>query len=177
MRVKEAVPFAGANGLEAALSVFPEVRQPAAFSMSGHRHSQSDPPGPPDDGADAPVLDPERDLPGAVFMVPNAHWGFEVVSADDHPGACVHYFADRRDGGVMLKGTDADNVRRYQRFYWNVEPTAENGLDKLTAFHLVPRYFRLRRLLTYFPERRIGRLDGETLRILREELARLNPEE
>ena len=144
--------------------------------MSDHPNLQADPPFPPDDGSDDPVFDPDRDLPGAVFMIPNSHWGFEVVSADDHPGACVHYFAERRDSGVLLKGTDAENVR-HPRFYWNVEPTVENGLDKLTAFHLVPRYFRLRRLQLYFPERHIGRLDGETLRSLREELARLYPEE
>ena len=55
----------------------------------------------------------------------------------------------------FLKGTDAENVR-HPRFYWNVEPTVENGLDKLTAFHLVPRYFRLRRLQLYFPERHMA---------------------
>ena len=41
----------------------------------------------------------------------------------------------------------------------------------------VPRwYFRLHRLKLYFPERHIGSLDGTTLRTLRDELARLNPE-
>jgi hypothetical protein len=108
-------------------------------------------------------------------MIPNSHWGFEVVSADDHPGACTSYRPERTNG-VLVSGTDADNVRT-NRGYLFVGPTAENGLHKLTAFKLVPRYFRLHRLKLYFPERHIGRLDGTTLRTLRDELARLNPEE
>ena len=129
---------------------------------------------PPEDGADSAAFSPARDLPGAVVMVPNRHWGFEVVSADDHPGACAFYLPDRKEG-TLVSGTDADNVRGGNYLY--VDPTAENGLHKLTAFRLVPRYFRIHRLKLYFPERHIGRLDGTTLRTLRDELARLNPEE
>jgi hypothetical protein len=66
---------------------------------------------------------------------------------------------------------------RKARHYYVVAPTKENGLHKLTAFRLVPRHFRLHRLKLYFPERHIGRLDEATLLALRDELARLNPEE
>ncbi len=107
-------------------------------------------------------------------MIPNTHWGFEVVSAADHPGACAFYRPERKNG-ILVSGTDADNVRREK--YLFVDPSEENGLSKLTAFKLVPRYFRLHKLKLYFPERHIGRLDGTTLRTLRDELARLNPEE
>jgi hypothetical protein len=138
---------------------------------------RSDPPEPP--ASAEPRLEPadfrpERDLPGAVLMIPNGHWGFEVVSADDHPGACAFYLPERKNG-ILVSGTDADNARRAN--YLFVDPSEENGLHKLTAFKLVPRYFRLHRLKLYFPERHIGRLDGMTLRTLRDELARLNPEE
>lgn len=131
----------------------------------------------PDDSDPSPdpfVFEPARDLPGAVLMIPNKHWGFEVVSADDHPGACVAYADDRREG-VLLQGTDADHVRQL-RVYHLVEPTPENGLHKRTAFRLVPRYCRLHRVKLYFPERHLGRLDGETILALQKELARLYPE-
>jgi hypothetical protein len=114
-------------------------------------------------------------LPGAVLMVPNRHWGFEVVSATDHPGACTHYREAARDA-VLVKGTDAENIRNPRRFYF-ADPTAENGLQKRTAFELVPRLFRLHRMKLFFPERHLGRLDEATLQALRAELARLHPEE
>jgi hypothetical protein len=97
-----------------------------------------------------------------------------VVSADDHPGACAFYRSEQRNG-VLVSGTDADNVRWGK--YLFVDPTEENGLSKATAFKLVPRYIRLHKLKLYFPERHIGRLDKTTLQTLRDELARLNPEE
>ena len=135
----------------------------------------ADQPNPSESSAESISFEPARDLPGAVLMIPNRQWGFEVVSADDHPGACLDYSAARHDG-LLLQGTDADNVR-HPRLYCIVEPTTENGLQKLTAFRLAPRHFRLHRLKLYFPERHIGRLDGDTLLTLRDELARLNPEE
>jgi hypothetical protein len=97
-----------------------------------------------------------------------------VVSATDHPGACAFYRLEQKNG-ILVSGTDADNARRGE--YHVVDPSEENGLHKPTAFKLVPRFFRLHRLKLYFPERHIGRLDGTTLRTLRDELARLNPEE
>jgi hypothetical protein len=136
---------------------------------------EPDPSDPVDETPEPFVFEPARDLPGAVLMIPNRHWGFEVVSAEDHPGACLDY-SDARREGLLLQGTDADNVRQ-PRVYHIVAPTTENGLQKRTAFRLVPRYFRLHRLKLYFPERHIGRLDEATLLTLRDELARLNPEE
>jgi hypothetical protein len=122
------------------------------------------------------IFEPARDLPGAVLMIPNRHWGYEVVSADDHPSACLDY-SEARQSGLLLQGTDASRMPRKARHYYVVAPTKENGLQKLTAFRLVPRHFRLHRLKLYFPERHIGRLDEATLLALRDELARLNPEE
>ena len=91
-------------------------------------------PNPPEDGEESLAFLPARDLPGAVFMIPNSHWGFEVVTADDHPGACAFYRPERREG-VLVGGTDADHVRT-SRGYLLVGPTAENGLHKRTAFKL-----------------------------------------
>jgi hypothetical protein len=108
-------------------------------------------------------------------MVPNRHWGFESLTSDDHPGACVHYQAAERQA-MLVKGTDAEHIRFPRRYYF-VAPTPENGLLKPTGFELVPRFFRLHRLKLFYPERHLGRLDDATLQGLRRELARLNPEE
>jgi hypothetical protein len=121
------------------------------------------------------VFDPHDDLPGAVFMVPNRHWGFEGSSSEDHPGACAHY-QERARQAILVKGTDADNVRSPRPFYF-VAPTARNGLSKKTAFELVPRYFRLHRIRLFYPERHLGWLDDAELHGLCDELARLHPEE
>lgn len=120
-------------------------------------------------------FDEDRDLPGAVFMVPNRRWGFEVVSAEDHPGACLHYSHARRSG-QMLQGTDASMIRS-EILYHIIEPNSENGLKKPTAFKLAPRYIRRHNLITFIPQRIMGRLSESQLLALRNELARLNPEE
>src|SRR5262245_57897402 len=117
--------------------------------MSDRPTGSPKPPDQRDCGAEAPEFVPARDLPGAVFMIPNSHCGFEVVSAYDHPGACAFYRPEQRNG-VLVSGTDADNVHK-NRGYLFVGPTQENGLHKHTAFKLVPRYFRLHRLKLYFP--------------------------
>jgi hypothetical protein len=105
-------------------------------------------------------------------MVPDSHWGIST-SRPDHPGACVHYQDGRAP--VLVKGTDRYNPRDL-RPYYEVEPSAENGLNKPTAFELYPRYIRLHRLRLYYPERYLGRLDEGTRLALCEELARLFPE-
>jgi hypothetical protein len=120
-------------------------------------------------------FDPELELAGAVFMVPNRHWGFGSLTSDDHPGACVQHRSGAREG-TLVKGTDADNVRNSRKYYC-VSPTAENGLRKHTGFELLPRYFRWHRLRLYYPERYLGRLDSSVLHGLCTELGRLNPEE
>ncbi|MGF1583047.1 MAG: hypothetical protein ACFCD0_27320 [Gemmataceae bacterium] len=121
------------------------------------------------------AFQPDRDLLGEVFMIPNKHWDFENVSSSDHPGACFNYRSAKREGG-LVKGTDSAKVR-YSWRYIHVEATDQNGLDKRTAFETVPRYFRFHRLRLYYPERRLGNLGNETLQRLRDELARLHPED
>ncbi len=126
-------------------------------------------------GGEPEVFDADTLLPGAVVMVPNRHWGFEVVSAADHPGACAHYEPGATDA-ILVKGTDAENVRNPSRYFFT-DATPGNGLHKRTAFELVPRPFRLHRLKLLFAERYLGRLEKLVLQALRAELARLHPEE
>jgi hypothetical protein len=151
-----------------------ETPDPADHHRTGrNRREESDERESP--GGDPEVFDAESLLPGAILMVPNRHWGFEVVSATDHPGACTHYQADAKDA-ILVKGTDAENVRNARRYFF-ADASAENGLQKRTAFELVPRIFRLHRLKLLFQERYLGRLEQLVLQALRAELARLHPEE
>jgi len=127
------------------------------------------------DSSPAGDFDPNEDLPGAVFMVPNRDWKIKGSTSDDHPGACAHY-QERAREAIVVKGTDAENVRFSRRFYF-VAPTQGNGLSKKTAFELVPRPIRLHRIRLFYPERHLGWLDDATLHALCDELARLHPEE
>lgn len=139
------------------------------------RAQASEPEERPSAGADPEIFDADRQLPGAVLMVPNKHWGFEIVSSSDHPGACAHYSPGGGDA-ILVKGTDAEHIGN-RRGYFLVDATLQNGLKKQTAFRLVPRPFRLRRLKLYFPERYLGRLEPSVLKALQEDLAREHPEE
>ncbi len=153
-----------------ALDRYPDDEPPARPRASPER-----PPPEDTDDAEAAPFDPDRDLWGAVFLIRNRQWGFESATSDEHPGACAHYRAGDRDA-VLLKGTDADHLR-CDRGYYFVPPNADNGLTKLTAFALVPRYFRVHRLRTYHPQRYLGRLDEATRLALCDELARTQPED
>ncbi len=91
-------------------------------------------------------------------------------SADDPPGVCVH--GPSESDATLLKGTDRAHVRQ-RRGFFIVAATPENGLSKPTAFELVPRYCRRRRLLLWYPERHLGKLSDGDLLALRTELARV----
>jgi hypothetical protein len=121
------------------------------------------------------TLDPEGDLPGEILMVPNRDWLIPSTTSTDHPGVCIRFEGDTFQV-VLLKGTDADHVRTWRGFYF-VQPTRENGLGKLTAFQLAPRRLRLHRVRVFYPERRLGRVEERVLLALRDELARLHPED
>lgn len=151
--------------------------KPSESSKYDSTHGQrGDETGDGDDSGNNPqVFDAEKLLPGAVLRVPNRHWGFEIVSGTDHPGACTHFQAGANDA-ILVKGTDAENVRNPRRYFF-AEPSESNGLTKSTAFELVPRPFRLHRLKLLFSERYLGRLEDSVLEDLRAELVRLNPED
>src|SRR5437773_5617958 len=36
------------------------------------------------------TLDPDRDLPGSLYMVPNHLWEIDAPTSTDHPAACGH---------------------------------------------------------------------------------------
>jgi hypothetical protein len=57
----------------------------------------------------ASELNPASDLVGAILDVPDHHWGI-TTSAPHHPSACTHY-QGVTNRGLLVKGTDAENVR------------------------------------------------------------------
>jgi hypothetical protein len=121
--------------------------------------------------AAAPV-DPGADLPGSIYAVPDKFWGFEVVGRDHHPGVCAACQVESRRA-TLLKGTDLATARSHRATFFVVHPTPRNGLSKDTAFELVPRAFRMNRVVLLHSERRMGALDAEDLARLQEELVRL----
>lgn len=129
------------------------------------------------ESAESEPFNPDTALLGAVLMVPNRVWGFEVVSAKDHPGVCTRY-EPGASGATLLLGTDPVGLRKEERACcFCVDPTDGNGLKKRTAFKLVPRRFRLHRLRLFFPERHMGQMEKATLNSLQAALRRLHPEE
>ncbi|HET6882054.1 MAG TPA: hypothetical protein VFI31_17940 [Pirellulales bacterium] len=126
-------------------------------------------------GGEPEVFDADRELPGAVLMVPNRHWGFEVESAADHPGACTEYEPGETEA-IFVHGTDADRIRSL-RNYFIVEATEQNGLKKRTAFKLTPHVLRLHKIKLLFANRYLGRLEQGVFEALKTALARRNAEE
>lgn len=118
-----------------------------------------------------PLENPDPELLRAVFMVPDGHWGISAVAREDHPGLCVREQGRR---ATLLKGGSSETGARYPHVL--VEPTAENGLTRLTRFFLEPRHLRLRQVRLYFPQRHLGYLDSGRFQTVLEELARLFPE-
>jgi hypothetical protein len=115
----------------------------------------------------------EEDIPGSTYSVPDKFWGFSAVGREDHPGACTACnLTDQL--AILLKGSDAF-ARKSRTPAYVVQPTHGNGLRKATAFELVPRAFRLRRLMLLHENRRIGQLDPDDLRDLRRALQRRFP--
>jgi hypothetical protein len=126
-----------------------------------------------DHATDGPEVDPESDFPGTTYIVPDKFWGFRSVGREDHPGACTQC-ATAEHVAILVKGSDA-LLRRSFAPTFVIEPTPENGLRKATAFELVPRAFRLRRLLLLHENRRAGRLDPLDLSDLQRALERRFP--
>lgn len=119
------------------------------------------------------ILDPAAELPGLILNVPDHQWKIDAITSSEHPGACVSYQAWDHSG-VLFKGTDADHVKPELAWrYHYVPPGPCNHLDKLTAFEVVPRFFRLHRLELLLRERLRGRLEDEHLQEMRRRLALL----
>lgn len=123
-----------------------------------------------------PIDSPSDDLPGLIHFVPDRFWGFRNPGTADHPGLCLSV-DERQLSAALLKGTDAGHPRDPYEDYV-VEPDEDNGLTKPTAFHLLPRRSRLRRLLLLHPDRYCGRIAADELEeIRRRTLHALDPRE
>lgn len=110
-----------------------------------------------------------RDWTGSIYWIPDRLWGFELVLADGHPGACMG--GDAR-AACFVQGTDVENDWQ-RRARERVLPSERNGLHKETSFRLEPRRFRWNRVVLLHPERFVGRLDEADYARLRERLDEL----
>jgi hypothetical protein len=121
-----------------------------------------------------PELDPERDLVGVILDVPDHLWGI-TTSAPHHPSACTHY-EGVTNRGLLVKGTDAENVRAEFRWrYYFILPDGENNLDLQTAFECAaPRFFKRHRLRILLADRRRGRLSDDDLEGMRQRMNELH---
>jgi hypothetical protein len=117
------------------------------------------------------AMDDADDHLGRVFAVPDAWWGFDAVGREDHPGATVQELPARSEW-ILLKGTGAENRERIHRTEVLIDPTDENGLFKETVFSLAPRPFRTHRLRNLVPERVMGRLADNELKLLQSSMIR-----
>lgn len=117
-------------------------------------------------------MDPEQDLPGSIYRVPDKIWGFEAVGRVEHPGACM--VVDQAQGkAVFLRGTGSTRCHRSPNI--TVEPDEHNGLKKRTYFELAPRCLSLRSMVLIHYDRRLGSLTREEHIKALHELQRLFP--
>jgi len=126
-----------------------------------------------DDGieaADVVRVDPERDMPGSVYAVPNSYW--RIPGGTSHPGACA-YCSVAAQHATFVKGTDVKSARPDITPILLIQPSPVNGLSKPTAFALAPWVLRLNKAVLLHFDRRMGALDPEDLARLRRELSRL----
>src|SRR5437016_5681478 len=91
----------------------------------------------PDDGDDAderePIrVDPETDLLGSIYRVPDAMWGFWAPFRDWHPGVCVSVHPGTRQV-TLIKGTSQLSRLAPGQPAVVIDPTPENGLEVPTA--------------------------------------------
>ena len=126
-----------------------------------------------DDGNQESVpMSESDDVVGTVLAVPDKWWGFEAVGRDHHPGACVLERPATQEF-CLLKGTGAENRRKYHSAEVVIASTDTNGLKKSTLFSLRPWPFRLHKISNLLPDRVMGRLSDDDLRKLQAAMFRL----
>lgn len=105
-----------------------------------------------------PPINLRHEMPGDVYMIPDKHWGIQT-NADDHPGICITYDEEKKTV-FLFKGT-SNSSHKYSDSCTIVSPTLKNGLDKITIFPHFPKVIRVHKVVLYYPERHIGRLEHD----------------
>jgi hypothetical protein len=109
------------------------------------------------------AIDPEKDLLGSIYKVPDAMWGFWAPFRDWHPGVCVFFNRTTRRV-TLVKGTSLTGRGSGGPTTVVIEPTPDNGLEVPTAFNLLEvRQYRPRRVALLHEERRLGRIEPTVL--------------
>jgi hypothetical protein len=134
--------------------------EPAFERVRRPRRSRDEPdePGAPDEPT-VPVS-MQVELEGSVYRIPTALWWFTVTNRRDRPGVCVRCDLPARVA-VLCPGRDPDSPWSLAATVILIEPTANNGLTKSTAFALTPWPVDIRMLqLIHNAGERMGRLEG-----------------
>lgn len=124
-------------------------------------------------GAVEPPLT-DMDLLGSIYSIKDVFWNFKYSGRESHPGACLDV---KEMNALLVHGTDSNSLianNRYNNSYV-IAPTAQNGLAKSTSFILDPYIMPVRKLLFYHIDRKIGCLDNEDVKTMRERMARAHP--
>ena len=119
-------------------------------------------------------VDPERDLPGSTYRVPNSYW--DIPGGTFHPGACA-WCSIAKQIATFVKGTDVKSARSDITPTLIIQPSPLNGLSKPTAFALAPRPITLKKAVLLHYDRKMGILDPKDLAELRQRLSRLFDQE
>lgn len=118
----------------------------------------------------------DQELVGSIYSIKEDFWDFQNSGREGHPGACLNT-VEALNAAFLIHGTDANSytAKRFQANSCVVEPSSKNGLIKATAFILELYTMRLRKLMMYHIDRRIGCLDNEDLEAMRTRIARSHP--
>jgi len=114
-----------------------------------------------------------QDLIGCIYMIKEEIWGFNFSNRKGHPGACLNV-TEELNYASLVQGTDANSytAKRLRKISYIVKPSNQNNLKKTVAFILDHYEMRLRKLMLYHFDRRIGRLDDEDLLAMKMRIAR-----
>jgi len=103
----------------------------------------------------------DKDLVGSIYSIKDGFWKFQHSGRENHPGACLDVKSTQ---AYLVHGTDSNSATAHgSKVSYIVEPDAQNGLTKKTAFILELYSISRRKLLFYHIDRKIGCLDGKAL--------------
>ena len=117
-----------------------------------------------------------KDLIGSVYFIKDDFWGFRFSGRDSHPGACL-YATEELNDTSLVHGTDANSytAKCFKKISYIVKPSPQNGLKKVGAFILELYHMRLRKLMLYHIDRRVGCLDETDLDEMKKRISEIHP--
>lgn len=118
-----------------------------------------------------------QDLLGSIYSIADDFWGFKNSGREGHPGACLN-INEKSNKSSLVHGTDVNsNISKWkQKISHTVKPSYQNGLIKPTAFILEPYHIRIRNLMLYHIDCKIGCLDKTDLDEMKKRISENHPD-